>query len=194
VNRRVLLLLFVMAVAVFAVASTWLGHRMSDTAKGASVLETRTFEGVGLLFVGTGGTYANHLRRGPSLLLGSGTHVVLVDAGRGVAEGLRDLEVPLAQPVAVYLTSLLPENTAGLDDLLSAGWVAGRREPLRVVGPPGTRAMVEGLSAAWQAGLRGQAAAFDLPLGGASLQVTEAGDGAVLQEGPLRVRAARLPD
>ncbi len=191
-SSRALIFFLVLAVAAFAVATTWLGNRMSDTAKGASVLEPRTFEGVDLVFVGTGGSYANHLRRGPSLLLGSGTHVVLVDAGRSVAEGLRALEIPLDQPVAVYLTSLLPENHVGLDDLISAGWIAGRREPLRVIGPPGTAALVDGLRQAGDAGLRGQADAFGLPLGGAEIRVTELDGGEGFAEGPLTVRATAL--
>ena len=36
------------------------------------------------------------------------------------------------------LSSLLPENTVGLDDLLLTGWLDGREAPLRVVGPAGT--------------------------------------------------------
>lgn len=193
-NRRALLFFLVVAIAALAVTTTWVGNRMSDTAKGASVLEPRSFEGVDLVFVGSGGSYANHLRRGPTLLLGSGTHVVLVDAGRGVAEGLRTLEIPLAQPVAVYLTSLLPENQVGLDDLLTAGWIAGRREPLRVIGPPGTAALVEGLRSALDAGVRGEVDAFGLPPAGAEIRVTELAGGESFAEGPLTVRATALPD
>jgi ribonuclease Z len=192
VNRRALLFFVVVGIAAVAVSTTWLGNRMSDTAKGASVFEPRTFEGVGLVFVGSGGSYANHLRRGPTLLLGSGTHVVLVDAGRGVAEGLRTVEIPVAEPVAVYLTSLLPENYVGLDDLLTAGWIAGRREPLRVIGPPGTAALVEGLRKALDAGVQGQADGFGLPLSGAEIRVTELTGGESFGEGPLSVRATTL--
>ena len=68
--------------------------------------------------LGTGGGYENPDRRGPALALGLGADVVLVDAGRGVAEGLRAAQIPVAQPRLVVLTSLLPENTVGLDDLL----------------------------------------------------------------------------
>lgn len=193
-KRRLLLFVFVLAIAALAVTTTWLANRMSDTAKGTSVFEPRSFEGVGLIIVGSGGSYANHLRRGPTLLLGSGTHAVLVDAGRGVAEGLRTLEIPLAQPGAVYLTSLLPENHVGLDDLLTAGWIAGRREPLRVIGPRGTAALVEGLRKAWDAGVRGQADGFGLPLAGAEVRVTELAGGERFTDGPLAVRATTLSD
>ena len=57
---------------------------------------------------------------------------VLVDAGRGVAESLRAARIPVPQPDTLLLTSLLPENTVGLDDLLLTGWLEGRaRAPAR---------------------------------------------------------------
>lgn len=192
-NRRVLLFLFVVLVAGAAVFTTWLNNRMTDLAKASSPLDPRSFEDVGVVFVGTGGSYANSMRRGPAVLIGSGKYVVLLDAGRDIAEGLRSLEIPLTQPAAVYLTSLLPENTVGLDDLLSTGLLAGRKTPLRVVGPPGTAALVEGLRQAARAGLVREGKAFGLPPAGAEIQVTERGDAERFKEGPFSVRTALLP-
>jgi ribonuclease BN (tRNA processing enzyme) len=104
-----------------------------------------------LILLGTGGETENPSRLGPAIGFASGTTVVLADAGRGVAGTLRKASIALAQPSSVYLTSLLPENTVGLDDLLTAGWRAGREHPLRLVGPPGTETLARGLEAA-QAG------------------------------------------
>ena len=191
-QRRVLLLVVLVFAAIFAVATTWLGRRMNEVSEGSRALEPRSFEGLTLVFVGTGGSYPNHLRRGPALALAAGGDVVLVDAGRGVAEGLRAARIPLAQPRAVYLTSLLPENSLGLDDLLLSGWLEPRRAPLRVVGPPGTRALVEGLEAAHRQGARAQGEAFGLPAEGGRAQVVEMAGGASAEEGALRVQAAAL--
>ena len=41
-----------------------------------------------------------------------------MDAGRGVAEGLRLSKIPVSQPGTVLLTNLMPTNTQGLDDLI----------------------------------------------------------------------------
>jgi ribonuclease Z len=60
----------------------------------------------------------------------------------------------------VLLTNLLPENTVGLDDLLAAAWRNGRREPLRLYGPPGTAAMAEATVAAIAPGAVARAEAF----------------------------------
>ncbi len=48
-----------------------------------------------------------------------------MDAGRGVAEALRAAKIPPSQPDVVLLTSLLPENMVGLDDLLAASVARG---------------------------------------------------------------------
>src|SRR5262249_59002788 len=46
-------------------------------------------------------------------------------------------------PALVLLTHLLPGNTVGLDDLLGGAWLAGRRTPLRLIGPRGTAALAQ---------------------------------------------------
>jgi ribonuclease Z len=50
---------------------------------------------------------------------------------------------------ALFLTHLHSDHTLGLPDLLLTSWVMGRRRPLRVIGPPGTRRMIDHLLAAW---------------------------------------------
>jgi ribonuclease Z len=191
-GRRLVLLGLVAAFGIFAVAATFLGQRMSRVSEAARALSPRAFETPAVVFVGTGGSYADPLRRGPAIALGSGSDVVLVDAGRGVAEGLRGAGIPVEQPRAVYLSSLLPENTAGLDDLLSAGWLAPRRAPLRVVGPPGTRALADGLAAAHRRGLEAQGRSFGLPPEGARIEALELRGGEVREEGAWRISATAL--
>jgi ribonuclease Z len=182
------------AVALFAVATTWLGNRMKDQAEAARALEPRPFQDLTVVFVGTGGSHPNPLRRGPAIAVGSDTTLALVDAGRGVAEGLRAAGIPAGQPGAVYLTSLLPENTVGLDDLLYAGWLDPRTQPLRVVGPSGSRALVDGILSAQRAGAAGQAQAWGLAPEGIRVEVTEVGAPLDLEQGVLRVRATPLRD
>ena len=62
---------------------------------------------VPLVTVGTGGAYENPNRLGPSIAAALGGEVVLVDAGRSVAEGLRAARLHLAPGgVLVYETFL----------------------------------------------------------------------------------------
>jgi ribonuclease Z len=99
-----------------------------------------------------------------------------VDAGRGVAEGLRAVEIPVSQPDTIFLTNLLPENVVGLDDLLHAAWLDSRREALRLIGPPGTRALAEGLRGAHHRGLQGAATGLGLA-SAPGFEVLEVGGG-----------------
>lgn len=191
-NPRVFAFLLVLVVGLFAIFGTWLAERMEETASGVEVLQPREWEVLTLVTVGTGGAHENHLRRGPCIALGLGRRVVLVDAGRGVAEGLRASKIPVSQPDTVFLTSLLPENTVGLDDLLFAGWLAPREQPLRVVGPPGTRALLDGLTAAHAQAREALEPALGLPAAGASFEAVEVTDGWSGESDGLAVRAAAV--
>jgi ribonuclease BN (tRNA processing enzyme) len=117
----------------------------------------------------------------------------VVDAGRAVADALRLSLIPVQQADTVYLTSLLPENTVGLDDLLLLGWINGRSEPLRVVGPVGTQALTDALSAAHRAGIEARAGGLGIESAAPSFEVVEISDDWSEQVGALSVRAAPLP-
>ncbi len=150
--------------------------RYNDLAEGIAWLDPRSFERETLIAVGTGGAADNPHRGGPATAIGVGSRVVLVDAGRGVADGLRRCKIPVAQPDTVLLTSLLPENTLGLDDLLLTGWNTPRTKPLRVLGPPGTRARADAIAAAYAPSIDALAAARGVAPDGAHLEVVEIGD------------------
>ncbi len=163
-----------------------------EIAAGVVWLDTREFEALTLVTVGTGSAYENPRRLGPATAIALGREVVLVDAGRGVSEALRGAEIPLRQPSAVYLTSLLPENTVGLDDLLLTGWLSPREVPLRLVGPPGTAAFAEGLAAAHLAGRDALERELELPAAGGAFAVEEVVDRFAETRGELSVRAERV--
>jgi len=171
-GRLVILAFGVFAVIVgfFAVWATW---RYQTLAQDVAWLEDQSFDTLTLLTVGTGSAYENPKRLGPVSAVGFGARIALVDAGRGAAEALRRCAIRTSQPDTVYLTSLLPENVLGLDDLLLTGWLAERRTPLRLVGPAGTRAFAEALAAAQRPAIEALAHAVGLPPEGASLEALE---------------------
>jgi ribonuclease BN (tRNA processing enzyme) len=49
-----------------------------------------------------------------------------------------------------FLTHLRSDHTLGLPDLIFSPWVLGRTAPLDLFGPPGAKAMVDHIEAAWQ--------------------------------------------
>jgi ribonuclease Z len=193
IQLRVAALLAVFAVAVASWVLTCAAWRADRVAEGVMPLDPRRFETFALVAVGTGGAHENPERLGPATAVARGERVALVDAGRGLAEALRGSRIPARQPDSVYLTSLLPENTAGLDDLLATGWLDGRSAPLRVVGPPGTLAFARALEAALAPGLDARAAALVLPREGARLEPLEVAPGFAEERAGLRVRAGELP-
>jgi ribonuclease Z len=141
VNLRIVGFGLALAVGVMSWVLTCAAWRFDQVSAGFLPLEPRKFERFTVVVLGTAAAGEDPSRRGTSIAAGIGAEVILVDAGRGVAEGLRAAKIPPSQPDLVLFTSLLPENTVGLDDLLASAWLAGRREPLQVIGPPGTAAV-----------------------------------------------------
>ena len=186
-------LLLAVAVAVASWLLTCAAWRFDRVAAGVLPLDPRSFERLTLIALGTAGASEDHNRRGTALALGRGASLVLVDAGRGVAEGLRAASIPMAQPDAVLLTSLLPENLVGLDDLLAAAWLEGRREPLRVIGPPGTAEAARAAAAAIQRGVVARARALGDDPAPPAFDVHEVSGDWTGAEGPLALRATALP-
>lgn len=189
--------IFFLALVVGILILAWMGAgvlwRAAEVAELVAPIDPVVYDELSVVTVGTGSEFENPERGGPSTAIGLGQTVVLVDAGRGVAEGLRAARIPVDQPKVVLLTNLLPFNALGLDDLLVTGWLTSRKEPLRVIGPPGTRALVEGIEVAYAAGRAALGEALALSETGARIDVTEVGDGYAEEIGPLRVEARELP-
>lgn len=192
-NFRVVGFLLAVAVAVGSWLLTCVAWRFDEIAAGVVPLDPRSFSRLTLVTLGTAGDQENHNRRGPSTAVAIGNHVFLVDAGRGVAESLRNASLPPSQPDAVLLTSLMPENTLGLDDLLAMGWEAGRRVPVQLFGPPGTAAVAAAVERAIEAGVRARAEGLGLDAAAPRFLVEEISDGWTAQRDDLAVRAAALP-
>lgn len=193
-DGRLAFLGLVFAILILAWIGAGVLWRAAELAELVAPLDPADYDELSVVAVGTGSEFENPERLGPATAVGLGTTVVLVDAGRGIAEGLRLAKIPVDQPSVVFLTNLLPWNTVGLDDLLVSGWLTDREAPLRVVGPAGTRALVEGLVAAHAGGNAAMASALGLSEDGGKIDVVEVADGHSEAVGPITVDARRLPD
>ena len=193
-DGRLAFLGLVFAILILAWIGAGVLWRAAELAELVAPLDPADYDELSVVAVGTGSEFENPERLGPATAVGLGTTVVLVDAGRGIAEGLRLAKIPVDQPSVVFLTNLLPWNTVGLDDLLVNGWLTDREAPLRVVGPAGTRALVEGLVAAHAGGNAAMASALGLSEDGGKIDVVEVADGHSEAVGPITVDARRLPD
>lgn len=143
-----------------------------------------------LVAAGTGSLHPNPSRLGPVLAFCRGDRVLLVDAGRAVAEALRRAAIPAEQPEALLLTTLLPETLVGVDDLLAARAAAGGG-PLRLLGPPGTGELLAERLAALAPALRDRLGSAERDL--ARVEVREVGEPHREGSGEIEVLAYPLP-
>ncbi|MDX3901136.1 MAG: MBL fold metallo-hydrolase [Sphingobium sp.] len=96
-----------------------------------------------LILLGTGGGPVLHTERaGPSsLLIVEGTPY-LIDVGYGAVQRLKQAGLEPSDVGHVFLTHLHYDHTADLGALLAFNWSTGKRRPVDVIGPVGTRALV----------------------------------------------------
>jgi ribonuclease Z len=93
--------------------------------------------------LGTGSPLPDPHRAGPATLIQAGGEHYLVDAGRGVLMRLAAAGVPSNQLTAVLITHLHSDHITDLNDVITSQWISTfQPTPLRIVGPPGTRAVV----------------------------------------------------
>lgn len=103
-----------------------------------------------VILLGTGNPYPSAKAQGPATAVVVGQRIFLFDAGPGVVRQMEAarLRVRGGPVTALFLTHLHSDHTLGLPDLLFTSWVMGRRDPLPIYGPPGTKRMTEHIIAA----------------------------------------------
>lgn len=116
----------------------WAAKHIEHVGSGIAPLRERVFDGFQVITLGTGSDRINQNRSGPSIGIAFDEELILIDAGAGVVESMRTAEIPASQPRVVILTSLLPENLAGLDDLFMARAQEGANR-LHLIGPKGSK-------------------------------------------------------
>ncbi|MGP0030826.1 MAG: ribonuclease Z [Acidimicrobiales bacterium] len=98
--------------------------------------------------LGTGSPLPSADRAGPATLVRTAGATLLFDCGRGVLLRLTAAGVLPVGLTALLLTHLHSDHIADLGDIVTTRWVMSPGPlPLTVVGPPGTRRVVEGMSA-----------------------------------------------
>src|SRR3989304_5290798 len=115
---------------------------------------TGAAENLKVTLLGTGTPRPLIDRFGPSTLIQTDKETFLFDCGRGVAQRLWQLQIPLRQVSDLFLTHLHSDHLVGIPDFWLTGWLptnyGGRKTPLRVWGPVGTKEMMSYLEKAFQ--------------------------------------------
>jgi ribonuclease BN (tRNA processing enzyme) len=153
-----------------------------------------------LVMLGTGTPNPDPERSGPSVAVVRNGKAYLVDAGPGLVRraatmaerGMSALEARNLD--IIFLTHLHSDHTIGLPDVMLTPWVLEREVPLEVYGPPGTKAMVEHLLAAYDADIRNRIdGAQPNTLNGWRVNVHEVAPGKVFSDGNVTVTAFAVP-
>ncbi|GAA2846362.1 ribonuclease BN (tRNA processing enzyme) [Aminobacter aminovorans] len=127
-----------------------------------------------------------------STLLQLGGRTIVIDCGLGVTRGVTDAGLSLKALDLVFITHLHSDHVLELGPLLHTAWTAGLATPVRLFGPAG-------LNRYWQSFV--QALEFDIEIrivdeGRPDLremvEVVEFGEGEVMRDGDLSVRALRV--
>ncbi len=105
--------------------------------------------------LGTGSPMPSPDRAGPATLISAGEGAeaehYLVDAGRGVLMRLAALGLGAPNLAAVLITHLHSDHITDLNDVITTRWVMTfERTPLTIVGPVGTKAVVDHILASLQ--------------------------------------------
>jgi ribonuclease Z len=147
-----------------------------------------------ITLLGTGTPIPNPERFGPSTLIEAGDQKLLIDAGRGAAIRLSQLNVPLGKIDALLLTHYHSDHTSGIPDVWLTGWLESyfgtRCKPFCVIGPPGAKMLMSRLEEAYAADIQIRLADEKLPPEGVAVLVTEFDrDGMIYEKNGVKVIA-----
>src|SRR5262245_6483187 len=96
-----------------------------------------------IVLLGTGGPRPDPKRNASTTLIRLGGENILFDAGRGVVIQLVRAGVPLDAVNPVFITHHHFDHIGDLYDVMLSSWMYGRKDPLRIYGPPETRRIVD---------------------------------------------------
>jgi len=127
----------------------WLFRSVVTRQLGAPVRRIAGDDELSVALCGTGTPLPDPTRAGPCTLIAAGEDLFVVDTGIGSARNLLLWRLPLEKVAAVLVTHLHSDHIGELGELRLQTWVAGRRAPLKVYGPPGIERVVGGFNEAY---------------------------------------------
>jgi len=177
---------------------TWLATimLMGCVSLRAQTPDTKTLPAVAPLLkvtiLGSGfGPRVNLQRFGPSILVETSKgDKLLFDCGRGFAERLTEYGVSLGAIDKLFLTHLHSDHILSIPDLLLVGWLEGRKTPLQVWGPAGTKSMMDSMGKTFEFDIRVRGDFDDrLTQDGIRSSSTDIQEGVIYEENGVKITA-----
>lgn len=188
--------------AAFLIAAfpNWPGDTTGAVPERATFAQTDTALTTRVVMLGTGTPNADPDRSGPAIAVVRGNDAYLIDAGPGIVRraaaaaraGTTALQAPRLK--TLFITHLHSDHTVGLPDVILSAWTLERTVPLEVYGPPGTKAMVDHILAAYSADIRNRIDGLEpANTTGHRVNVHEVVPGIVYRDSNVVVRAFAVP-
>jgi ribonuclease Z len=108
------------------------------------------FNGLQVFMCGTSSPLPAPDRAQACVAILAGKALYLIDAGAGSAQVATLAGLPLERLEAVFLTHFHSDHIAAVPEFNLNSWVAGRAQPLAIIGPAGVVEVVDGLNAAYR--------------------------------------------
>jgi ribonuclease Z len=153
------------------------------------------YEGLMVFLCGTSSPLPAPGRAQACVAVLAGESLYLVDAGAGSAQVATLGRLPLERLEAIFLTHFHSDHIAALPEFNLNSWVAGRPQPLTIVGPQGVSEVVDGLNNAYRQDLTYRVAHHGAELMAPHLGVMEAqimAAGASLKKGDLTITSFKV--
>ncbi|MEO8202491.1 MAG: MBL fold metallo-hydrolase [Betaproteobacteria bacterium] len=93
--------------------------------------------------LGTGGPRPDPERNSACHVLEAAGRHLMFDVGRGAIQRIAQKSLPFAAIGPLFVSHHHVDHIGELSNYLITSWLAGRREPLRIYGPPGTAGIVD---------------------------------------------------
>jgi ribonuclease Z len=133
----------------FSSVDLWLYRRLALAVIAQPQPELAKPGELSVLLCGTSAPLPDPRRAGACTVIAAGDDLYVVDAGLSSTKNLLSWRIPLERVKGVFLTHFHSDHIAELGELRLQTWVAGRRDPLKVFGPPGVQDVVAGFNLAY---------------------------------------------
>ncbi|MBW2029036.1 MAG: MBL fold metallo-hydrolase [Deltaproteobacteria bacterium] len=139
--------------------------------------------------LGTGTPRLQTNRYGSSALVEAGAEKLIIDCGRCTLQRLFENGTPMLEVNKLFLTHLHSDHTVGIPDLWLTPWAFGRKGPLFVWGPKGTRKMMAKFEEAFEFDLQMRPVHDKILREDARVECEEIEEGLIYEAGGLGVTA-----
>jgi ribonuclease Z len=149
-------------------------------------------ENMELVFLGTGASWPSVERNVPAVALKRGSEILLFDCGEGTQRQFQRSGLSYMQVQKILITHLHGDHYYGLPGLVQTMKLNDRKEPLVIVGPPGTKQMCIDFGVIPRSEPKEARGRRGGDSGGFKVQVAEITSGAVLEGAGYKVHAREV--